>query len=97
MRMTDAEVLRELREKLGMTAAELAAEIDFPAALLEGWEEGTTKPRAALWRALAALIAERGVVNLETAEAAEERRREARERKRIEEIHVRAAAAKKRP
>lgn len=94
--MTDAEVLRELREKLGLSVAELAAGIGFPAALLEGWEEGTTKPRAALWRALAAFIAERGIVTIETAQAAEERRLEVRERKRIEEIHARATAAKKR-
>ena len=91
MKITDAEVLRALREKLGLTVAELAAEIGLPAPLIEGWEAGTTKPRAGLWRALCELLACRGVVSLETAAAAADRRQRSREEARGGQIAALAA------
>ena len=92
MKTTDAEVLRSLREKLGLSVADLAAEIGIPAPLIEGWEAGTTKPRAGLWRALVALIADRGIITLETAADAADRRQHCREQARAGEIASLAAS-----
>ena len=92
MKMTDAEVLRVLREKLGLSVAELAAEIGIPAPLIEGWETGTTKPRAGLWRALCELLARRGVVALETEAGAADRRQRSREAARGVQIAALAAS-----
>ncbi len=91
MKTTDAEVLSSIREKMGWSVADLAAEIGIPAPLIEGWETGTTKPRAGLWRALVALIAERGVITLETAVDAADRRQQRREQARAGEIASLAA------
>ena len=82
----DAVILREIREALNLTTAELAAEIETPVSLLELWEAGTTKPRTGLWRTLVALIAERGHIILETSAEAADRRQRIRERTRAAEI-----------
>ena len=92
MKMTDAEALRSIREKLGLSVADLAAEIDTPAPLLEVWEAGTTKPRAGLWRALVVLIARRGRVALDSEAEAADRRQQCREQARAGEIASLAAA-----
>ena len=86
MTKNDADVLREIREALGMTVAELAAEIEMSPELLELWETGRTKPRAGLWRALVELIAERGRIILEPSAEAAERRLQRRERARADEV-----------
>lgn len=91
MKTTDAEVLRSIREKLGLTVAELAAEIHTPAPLLEVWEAGTTAPRAGLWRALIEFIALRSVVSVESEAEAAERRQQSRERTRETQITSLAA------
>ena len=55
--MYDNELLRAIRDLLGMTPAELGEAIGTPPELLEVWEAGTTKPRAGLWRAILEYIA----------------------------------------
>ena len=95
MKTTDAELLRELRQALGLSVAELAAEIHTPAPLLEVWEAGATKPRAGLWRDIAELIASRGVITLETEAEAAERRQRNREAIRAAEIQRRAEGMRK--
>ena len=91
MKTTDAELLRALRQALGLSVADLAAEIHTPAPLLEVWEAGTTAPRAGLWRDIAELIAKRGVITLESEAEAAERRRRDREAMRAADIAALAA------
>jgi|GEM_PF-5864022 len=93
--MNDAEILRSLREKLGLSIVDLADAINTPAPLLEVWEAGTTKPRAGVWRALCELLALRGVVTIESEAEAADRRRENREQLRAAEIASLAATLRK--
>ena len=91
MKKSDAEVLRSIRQALKLSTDELAAEIDLPAPLLEGWEAGTTKPRAGLWRSIVELIADRGRVILDSEAEAADRIQRSKEKAREAQIAAIAA------
>ena len=95
MKKPDSELLRDIRQALNLTTAELAAEISTPAPLLEVWEQGKTAPRAGLWRAIVELIARRGVITLESEAEAAERRHRDREQMRAAEIKRQAEGLQK--
>jgi len=63
-------LIRSLRQRLGMTQEEFAHEVGVTVSTVNRWENSHTEPNKLAWKAIQQLASSRGLGNLTTAVSA---------------------------